>query len=116
MILAAAYTMISRTLWQSMDAEKELVRQTSGTWAVFYQFFICSQNEKPCLLEFHSFIYFLLFSPRFDLKKAEFSSTSSTRKRQKVNNNISFHKLRNSSQEFMLLNRDSKKHTFGLRR
>jgi hypothetical protein len=36
MILAAAYTMISRTLWQSMDAEKELVRQTSGTWAVFY--------------------------------------------------------------------------------
>lgn len=30
MMLAAAYTMISRTLWQSMDVEKEIVRQASG--------------------------------------------------------------------------------------
>lgn len=30
-VLGAAYFLISRTLWQSMDSEKLLVKQTSGT-------------------------------------------------------------------------------------
>lgn len=30
-VLGAAYFLISQTLWQSMDTEKQLVKQTSGT-------------------------------------------------------------------------------------
>ncbi|CAG9803143.1 unnamed protein product [Chironomus riparius] len=76
-MLAAAYTMISRTLWQSMDVEKQIVRQASV-----------------------------------------YSNAGSTRKRCKINDGISFQKLRNSSQEITLLNREreSKKHVFGIRR
>lgn len=33
MILGAAYFLISRTLWQSMDTEKQLVKQTTGELA-----------------------------------------------------------------------------------
>lgn len=29
-VLGAAYFLISQTLWQSMDTEKQLVKQTSG--------------------------------------------------------------------------------------
>lgn len=29
-VLGAAYLMISRTLWQSMDSEKQLVKQTTS--------------------------------------------------------------------------------------
>lgn len=29
-VLGAAYCLISQTLWQSMDTEKQLVKQTSG--------------------------------------------------------------------------------------
>lgn len=45
------------------------------------------------------------------------SRVTSSRKRTNINDTVSFHKLRISSQEVMLLNRDcSKKNTFGLRR
>lgn len=40
-ILAAAYTLISRTLWQSMDAEKEIVRQASGNDCLHYCSHFC---------------------------------------------------------------------------
>lgn len=39
-MLAAAYTLISRTLWQSMDVEKEIVRQASGKVKNFQSLFI----------------------------------------------------------------------------
>lgn len=35
-VLAAAYALISRTLWQSMSSEKLLVKQTSGVF-IFVQ-------------------------------------------------------------------------------
>lgn len=115
-VLGAAYSMISRTLWQSMDNEKQLVRETlsmlhSFTFvakidssALIYPFLTtsCHQNKNN--------------PPGFS-NGDNLTAESSSRKRRKPPETVSFQKLRNSSQEMMLLNRDtSKKHTFGLRR
>lgn len=109
-VLGAAYCLISRTLWQSMDSEKQLVKQTSGT--VFFTGYcqINVNSVSPTLVQLNN-IFFIS-----DYRNNP-SEMSSSRKRRKMNEGASFHKLRNSSQEHMLLNRDvSRKHTFGLRR
>lgn len=121
-VLGAAYLMISRTLWQSMDSEKHLVRQTTSMynsglilhrliniylWFTFYSLYHTHTHANTWRL-----INLLGTQSGNNL-----SGMSSSRKRRKLNDEASFHKLRNSSQELMLLNRDtSKKHTFGLRR
>ncbi|CRK96568.1 CLUMA_CG009930, isoform A [Clunio marinus] len=82
-VLGAAYFMISRTLWQSLDSEKLLNKQTSAV-----TFGDNQTIASPC------------------------------RKRHKINDTVSFQKLKCSSQQIVLLNRDdvSRKHMLGLRR
>jgi hypothetical protein len=114
-ILAAAYTMISRTLWQSIDAEEEIVRHQTAGWIYFYIFIIFDTSSLMLSTFSLSFVRFEFYYHFIIVYCAVYSDGPSTRKRQKVNDAISFQKLRNSSQEIMLLNRDSKKR-FGLRR
>jgi hypothetical protein len=53
-VLGAAYFLISQTLWQSMDTEKQMVKQTSGT--------ICGIHSVSQLTNKVSFLLLVMFS------------------------------------------------------
>jgi hypothetical protein len=46
-VLGAAYFLISQTLWQSMDTEKQLVKQTSGTVYLSFSKGFMSHHRLP---------------------------------------------------------------------